>query len=96
MVTRTPVELGMVTIDLATVLCLASRYPVRVIGSVMEPTRTDAAGVTEWKLDDIVVQLREWGTGRIYELPTAASGEWLIGTERTCDVRLVCAASVGT
>lgn len=54
-----------------------------------EPTRTDPGGVTEWKLDDMVVRLREWGTDRIYELPTAATGEWLIGTERTCEVRLV-------
>jgi hypothetical protein len=54
-----------------------------------EPTKTDPTGVTEWKLDDVVVQLREWGTEQTYELPAAASGEWLMGTARDCAVRLV-------
>jgi hypothetical protein len=90
LVTPTAGGIGAVTIDLSAVVYLATRCRVGVIGCVMnEPTRTDAAGVTEWKLDDIVVQLREWGTRQVYELPTAATGEWLIGTERTCDVRLV-------
>src|SRR4051794_16482863 len=54
-----------------------------------EPTKTDPHGLTEWKLDDVVVQLREWGTEQTYQLPTDASGEWLIGTSRDCDVRVI-------
>jgi hypothetical protein len=54
-----------------------------------EPTKTDQNGVNEWKLDDTVVQLREWGSEQTYQLPTAASGEWLIGTARACEVRVV-------
>lgn len=54
-----------------------------------EPTKTDQNGMTEWKLDDVVVQLREWGSEQTYQLPTAASGEWLIGTARACEVRVV-------
>ncbi len=44
----------------------------------MEPTKTDPTNVTEWKLNDVVIQLREWGTDRTYELPTATSGERLV------------------
>jgi hypothetical protein len=54
-----------------------------------EPTKTDQNGVNEWKLDDTVVQLREWGSEQTYQLPTATSGEWLVGTARACEVRVV-------
>ncbi|MEO7734966.1 MAG: FHA domain-containing protein [Kofleriaceae bacterium] len=56
--------------------------------SIMEPTKTDSTNGTEWKLNDVVIQLREWGTDRTYELPTATSGEWLVGAARTCAVYL--------
>jgi len=54
----------------------------------MEPTKTEPGNGTEWRLNDVVIQLREWGTDRTYELPTATSGEWLVGAARTCEVRL--------
>jgi len=57
---------------------------------MLEPTRTDPTIVcrSEWQLDDLVIQLREWGTDHAYELPTAAQGEWMVGADRTCAVRL--------
>jgi predicted component of type VI protein secretion system len=53
-----------------------------------EPTRTDPTSAAEWRLNDVVVQLREWGSGRTYPLPTATSGEWLVGAAQACTVRL--------
>ena len=52
-----------------------------------EPTRPDSNLPTDWQLNDTVTRLREWGTDRIYELPSQA-GAWTIGASDDCDVQL--------
>ncbi|MGN6108366.1 MAG: FHA domain-containing protein [Kofleriaceae bacterium] len=53
-------------------------------------TRTDPAAIGwSWAPDDEVIQLREWGTGRTYQLPEPPVDEWAIGSARSCPIRLV-------
>lgn len=53
-------------------------------------TRTDpAAKGWYWAPDDEVIQLREWGTLRTYQLPEPPVNEWTIGSARSCPIRLV-------
>ncbi|MGN6109854.1 MAG: FHA domain-containing protein, partial [Kofleriaceae bacterium] len=51
-------------------------------------TNTDPGGAGEWALDDQVVQLREWGTDRVYRLPPAPIDEWTIGSSSRCSLQL--------
>jgi hypothetical protein len=51
-------------------------------------TRTDR-GATEWRIDDEVIRLREWGTDIIHRLPQAPWDSVTIGTADSCTLRLV-------
>jgi pSer/pThr/pTyr-binding forkhead associated (FHA) protein len=46
------------------------------------PTRTDA-GAAEWRIDDDLVRLREWGTLRTYPLPPQGAA-WTLGAAAAC------------
>ena len=52
----------------------------------MTGTTTDA-GATEWRIDDDVFQLRQWGTDIAYALPASAT-ELVIGAADDCAIRL--------
>jgi hypothetical protein len=52
----------------------------------MLATRTDR-GSTEWRIDDEVVRLREWGTDIVHRLP-APSETAIIGTAETCALQV--------
>ena len=54
----------------------------------MIPTRTDR-GATEWRINDDVVRLREWGTGIIHRLPQPPWDSAVIGTAETCSLQVV-------
>jgi pSer/pThr/pTyr-binding forkhead associated (FHA) protein len=49
-------------------------------------TRTDHS--KEWAIDDNVIQLREWATGKTYLLPAPPTGECTIGAADLCAIRL--------
>ena len=49
---------------------------------------TEADATTEWAICDDVIQLREWGNGRIHKLPTSLVDTFLIGTSQDCSLRL--------
>src|SRR5262245_23717785 len=49
-------------------------------------TRTDQS--KEWALDDNVIQLREWATGKTHLLPAPPIDECTIGAAETCTLRL--------
>jgi Inner membrane component of T3SS, cytoplasmic domain/Bacterial regulatory protein, Fis family len=51
-------------------------------------TKTDV-GVIEWAIDDDVLQLRQWGTDRVYLLPEGPGNAWDIGAALDCALRLV-------
>jgi FHA domain-containing protein len=51
-------------------------------------TRTDR-GATEWRINDDVVRLREWGTDIIHRLPQAPWDSAVIGTAESCAVQVV-------
>lgn len=51
-------------------------------------TRTDVAA-SEWRIDDEVVRLRQWGTDTIIgELPVPPVGDWTVGSGEDCALRL--------
>src|SRR5678815_4092057 len=50
-------------------------------------TKTDPAA-HEWRINDAVVQLREWGTGKPFVLPVAPVHECTIGALETCSIHL--------
>lgn len=50
-------------------------------------TRSDVAPGA-WAICDEVVRLREWGTGRVHELPAPPIDAWTIGTGEACSLRL--------
>ena len=52
------------------------------------PTNPDAAA-SEWKIDDLVMRLREWGTDLIRVLPAPPVSGWTVGAAASCAVRLV-------
>jgi hypothetical protein len=54
----------------------------------MNPTRTDR-GATEWRINDDVVRLREWGTDIIHRLPQPPWDSAVIGTADTCSLQVV-------
>lgn len=54
----------------------------------MLTTKTDRAA-QEWRIQDKVIRLREWGTDNIYRLPPPPVDTFLIGTADTCMFRLV-------
>lgn len=54
----------------------------------MLTTKTDRAA-TEWRIEDEVIRLREWGTDNIYRLPAPPTDSLLVGTADTCMFRLV-------
>ncbi len=49
-------------------------------------TRTDPG--SGWRIDDAIVQLREWGTELTYELPATTFIERTIGSAADCDIQL--------
>lgn len=51
------------------------------------PTNPDAAA-SEWKIDDHVMRLREWGTDLIRVLPAPPVSGWTVGASASCAVRL--------
>jgi len=51
-------------------------------------TRTDP-GATEWRINDDVVRLREWGTDIIHRLPQAPWDSAVIGTAESCALQVV-------
>jgi len=53
----------------------------------MARTKTDP-GAIAGALDDQPMQLREWGTNRVYPLPPHRAGDWLIGSSTECWLRL--------
>jgi hypothetical protein len=65
----------------------AATPPVEA-GMSNETTMTDPKCGAAWQLDDQVTRLREWGTSRVYELPTEPAGDWLIGSAAASDLRL--------
>jgi Inner membrane component of T3SS, cytoplasmic domain len=50
-------------------------------------TRTDPAGPNGWSISDELTQLREWGTGIAYPLPTSR-GSSILGAAQDCWLRL--------
>ena len=54
----------------------------------MFATRTDP-GATEWRINDDVVRLREWGTEIIHRLPQPPWHSAVIGTAETSSLRVV-------
>jgi hypothetical protein len=53
----------------------------------MFATRTDR-GATEWRIDDEVIRLREWGSDIIHRLPPPPWDSAIIGTAETCTLRV--------
>ena len=51
------------------------------------PTKPDAAA-SEWKIDDHVMRLREWGTDLILMLPAPSVSGWMVGASASCALRL--------
>jgi hypothetical protein len=51
------------------------------------PTNPDAAA-SEWKIDDHVMRLREWGTDLIRVLPAPPVSGWTVGAAASCALRL--------
>jgi FHA domain len=51
-------------------------------------TRTDQ-GATEWRINDDVIRLREWGTDIIHRLPQAPWDRAVIGTAESCSMQVV-------
>jgi predicted component of type VI protein secretion system len=58
------------------------------IGQDIFETKTDP-GATEWRIDDDVVRLREWGTEIIHRLPQAPWDSAVIGTAESCSLQVV-------
>jgi len=54
---------------------------------IMRGTRTDR-GANEWRIDDEVVRLREWGTDIIHRLPPSPWDSATIGTSDACTLQL--------
>jgi hypothetical protein len=54
----------------------------------MFTTRTDL-GATEWRINDDVVRLREWGTDIIHRLPQPPWDSAVLGIAETCSLQLV-------
>jgi FHA domain len=54
----------------------------------MFATRTDC-GATEWRINDDVVRLREWGTDIIHRLPQPPWDSAVIGTAETCSLQVI-------
>ncbi|HET7505068.1 MAG TPA: FHA domain-containing protein [Kofleriaceae bacterium] len=50
-------------------------------------TKTDISA-HEWRIDDHVTRLRQWGTDLIQPLPPPPTNEWTIGASRTCAVQI--------
>jgi FHA domain len=46
-------------------------------------------GATEWRINDEVVRLREWGTDIIHRLPQAPWDRAVIGTAESCSLQVV-------
>ena len=53
-----------------------------------ESTITASECGADWQLDDPVIRLREWGTNRVHELPTAPDATWIIGSSPHCQLQL--------
>jgi hypothetical protein len=51
-------------------------------------TKTDL-GTDSWMIDDGIIRLREWGSGRCHELPDAADAQLTLGSSETCSLRLI-------
>jgi FHA domain len=58
------------------------------IGQDIFETKTDP-GATEWRINDDVVRLREWGTEIIHRLPQAPWDSAVIGTAESCSLQVV-------
>jgi len=54
----------------------------------MSEATTEAGATAEWAICDDVIQLREWGNGRVHILPTSLVDTVLIGTSRECSLQL--------
>jgi hypothetical protein len=52
----------------------------------VDTTKTDAGA--DRSSDDEAIRLREWGTNRVYALPSSPGDECLIGTSAECSLRL--------
>src|SRR5262245_49166249 len=50
-------------------------------------TSTDISAQTGWKINDLVIRLREWASERAYGLPDAPV-EWKVGSATSCDLHL--------
>jgi len=51
-------------------------------------TSKDVDGASEWRIDDEVTQLREWGSVAVHAMP-ATAGDHIIGAAEGCWLRLV-------
>jgi hypothetical protein len=54
----------------------------------MSGTTTTTDVRAGWSIDDNVIGLREWATGRVHALPVAPMGECVIGSGEGCALRL--------
>jgi hypothetical protein len=50
-------------------------------------TKTDSTG-RDWVIHDKLIRLREWGTDRVYELPSEGTAELVLGSGRDANLKI--------